>query len=75
MEAEYLWAFRVAEQDWSFRSCDDINQGLIEKNSFGVSNVNMSTTGYVLGYYPLIRLLTFRSKFDINLLFCFRLQY
>ena len=25
MEAECLWAFKVAEQDWSFRSCDNIN--------------------------------------------------
>ena len=24
MEAECLWAFKVAEQDWSFRSCDNI---------------------------------------------------
>ena len=24
MEAECFWAFKVAEQDWSFRSCDDI---------------------------------------------------
>ena len=50
-------------------------QGLIEKNSLGVGNVNMSTTRYILGYYPLYRLLTFRSKLDINLLFYFRLQY
>ena len=46
-------------------------QGLIEKNSLGVVNVNMSTTRYVLGYYTLYRLLTFRSKLDINLLFLF----
>ena len=25
MEAEFLWAFKVAKQDWSFYSCDDIN--------------------------------------------------
>ena len=25
MEAECLWAFKVAEQDWIFRSCDDFN--------------------------------------------------
>ena len=50
-------------------------QGLIEKNSLGVGNVNMSTTKYVLGYYTLYRLLTFRSKLDINLRFCFRLQH
>ena len=25
MEAECLWAFKVAEQDWSFCSCDDVN--------------------------------------------------
>ena len=25
IEAECLWVFKVAEQDWSFRSCDDIN--------------------------------------------------
>ena len=35
----------------------------------GVGNVNMSTTRYVLGYYTLYRLLTFRSKLGINLLF------
>ena len=50
-------------------------QGLIEKNSLGVRNVNMCTTRYILGNYTLYRLLTFRSKLDINLLFCFRLQY
>ena len=51
------------------------DQGLIEKNSLGVSNVNMSTTRYILRYYTLYRLLKFRSKRDINLLFCFQLQY
>ena len=25
MEAECLWALKIAEQDWGFRSCDDIN--------------------------------------------------
>ena len=50
-------------------------QGLIEKNSLGVGNVNMSTTRYVLGYYTFYRLLAFRSKLNINLLFCFLLQY
>ena len=25
MEAGCLWAFKVAEKDWSFCSCDDIN--------------------------------------------------
>ena len=25
-QAEGLWAFKLAEQDWSFRSCDGINQ-------------------------------------------------
>ena len=25
MKAECLWEFKVAKQDWSFRSCDDIN--------------------------------------------------
>ena len=50
-------------------------QALIEKNSLGIGNVNMFTTIYVLGYYTLYRLLTFRSKLDINLLFCFQLQY
>ena len=25
MEAECLWAFKVAKQDWSFHSCDNIN--------------------------------------------------
>ena len=25
VEAECLWAFKVAKQDWSFRSCGDIN--------------------------------------------------
>ena len=56
------------------RACEHLDitpQGLIEKNSLGASNVNMSTTRYVLGYYTLYRLLTFRSKLGINLLFCF----
>ena len=44
---------------------------MIEKNSLGVSNVNMSTTRQILGYYTLHRLLTFRSKLNINLLFVF----
>ena len=48
-----------------------IMQGLIEKNNLGISNVTMPTTTYVLGYYALYRLLTFRSKLNINLLFCF----
>ena len=34
MEAECLWAFKVAEQDWSFCSCDDVN-------SFFLSYVSM----------------------------------
>ena len=38
-------------------------------------NVNTPTIRYVLGYYTLYRLCTFRSKLDINLLFCFWLQY
>ena len=47
-------------------------QGLIEKNSLGIGNVNNTpTTRYVLGYYKLYRLLTFKSKLDINLFFCF----
>ena len=25
MEAECLWAFKVAKQDWRFHSCDNIN--------------------------------------------------
>ena len=25
-QAEELWAFKLAEQDWSFRSCDVIDQ-------------------------------------------------
>ena len=49
-------------------------QRLIE-NSLGIGNVNMSTMRYILGYYTLYRLLTFRSKLNINLLFCFWLQY
>ena len=48
--------------------------GVDRENSLGISNVNMSTTRYVLGYYT-YRLLTFRSKLNINLLFCFQLQY
>ena len=54
-----LWIVRV------------IDQGLIEKNSLSIGNVNMSTTRNVLGYYTLYRLLTFRSKLNINLLFVF----
>ena len=46
-------------------------QGLIEKNNLGVGNVNTPATRYILGYYTLYRLLTFRRKLDINLLFCF----
>ena len=38
-------------------------------------NINTPTIRYVLGYYILYRLCTFRSKLDINLLFCFWLQY
>ena len=30
-----------------------LNQGLIEKNSLGVSNVNMTTMRYILGYYSI----------------------
>ena len=37
----------------------------------GISNVNTPATRYVLGYYTLYRLLTFRSKLNINLIFCF----
>ena len=67
------WPKSFKESNWGI---DAINlQGLIEKNSLDISNVNMSTTRYVLGYYTLYRLLTFRSKLDITLLFCFRLQY
>ena len=43
----------------------------MEKNNLGISNVNMPATRYVLGYYALYRLLTFRNKLNINLLFCF----
>ena len=50
-------------------------QRLIEKNNLGISNVNTPAPRYVLGYYTLYRLFTFRSKLDINLLFCFWLQY
>ena len=46
-------------------------QGLIEKNNLGVGNVNTPATRCILGYYTLYRLLTFRSKLDISLLFCF----
>ena len=46
-------------------------QGLIEKNNLSVGNLNTLSTRYVLGYYTLYRLLTFRSKLDINLFFCF----
>ena len=47
-------------------------QGLTEKRSLGIGNVNNTpTTRYVLGYYKLHRLLTFRSKLDINLFFLF----
>ena len=45
--------------------------GVDRENSLGISNVNMSAMRYVLGYYTLYRLLTFRSKLDINLLFVF----
>ena len=63
----------VLSEDCSYlRDCVIVFlQGLIEKNSLGVGNVNMSTTRYVLGYYTFYRLLTFRSKLDIDLLFCF----
>ena len=47
------------------------HQGLIEKNNLGVSNVNMPATRCILGHYTLYKLLTFRSKLNINLLFCF----
>ena len=47
------------------------HQGLIEKNNLGVSNVNMPATRRILGHYTLYKLLTFRSKLNINLLFCF----
>ena len=43
------------------------NQGLIEKNNLVAGNVNMPASRYILGYYTLYRLLTFRSKLDINL--------
>ena len=46
-------------------------QRLIEKNNLSVGNVNTPATRFVLGYYILYRLLTFRSKLGINLLFCF----
>ena len=46
-------------------------QGLIGKNNLGMGNVSTTTTRYVLGYYTLYRLLTFRSKLNINLLFHF----
>ena len=46
-------------------------QGLIETNNLGVGNVNTPATRYILGYNALYRLLTFRSKLDINLFFCF----
>ena len=45
--------------------------GLTEKNNLGIGNVNVSAKRYILGYYTLYRLLTFRNKLDINLLFCF----
>ena len=44
---------------------------MIEKNNLGVGNVNTPTARHVLGYYTLYRLLTFRRKLYINLLFCF----
>ena len=47
------------------------HQGLIEKHNLGVSNVNMPATRCILGHYTLYKLLTFRSKLNINLLFCF----
>ena len=46
-------------------------QGLIEKNNLGFGNVNTLTARHVLGYYTLYRLLTFRRKLYINLIFCF----
>ena len=51
------------------------HQGLLEKNNLGIGNVNMPATRYILGYYTLYRLLTCRSKLDINLPFGFWLQY
>ena len=46
-------------------------QGLIEENNLGVSNVNTPATRCILGHYTLYKLLTFRSKLNINLLLCF----
>ena len=43
------------------------NQGLIEKNNLVAGNVNTPGSRYILGYYTFYRLLTFRSKLDINL--------
>ena len=71
-------SYGKTKHHFKVRACEHLDitpQGLIGKNSLGVSNVNMSTTRYVLGYYTLHRLLTFRSKLNINLPFCFRLQY
>ena len=51
------------------------HQGLLEKNSLGIGNVNTPATRYILGYYTLYRLLTFRSKLDIKLPLGFWLQY
>ena len=47
---------------------------MIEKNNFGIGNVNTPTTRRILGYYTLYRLRTFRSKLTIKLLFCFWLH-
>ena len=59
----------------SFTNSTGKHPGVIEKNNLGISNVNTTAILYVLGYYTLYRLFTFRSKLDISLLFCFRLQY
>ena len=59
----------------SFTNSTGKHPGVIEKNNLCISNVNTPAKWYVLGYYTLYRLFTFRSKLDINLLFCFWLQY
>ena len=70
------WLFPQSwNRDTSSCKISLFSQGLIEKNNLGVCNVDTPATRYVLGYYTFNRLLTFKSKLDINLPFCFWLQY
>ena len=46
-------------------------RGLIEKNNLGIGNVNMHATRYVLGYYKLYKLFTFRVNLILTCIFVF----